>query len=231
VTHLARLSVPLRSPEDVIPHLGKPTHWKHGRSAKALADSWFRAGDIPKAVRSVIEKVEWFEGARLVDAFVERKTDLNDGCGAPSQTDLLAIVSADRERELAILAIEAKVDESFGPLVDEWLDGSERKEKRLAGLLTLFRLPRGSAGALRYQLFHRAAAAIYEAQRYNQDVAALVVQSFCPNSTGFDDFSRFASAIGFEGASIGGMTNGRSFGGITLLLGWAPDVVPEELKP
>lgn len=47
MTNIVRIALPLRAAEDVIPHLGKPTHWQQGRSAKSVADSWFRANDIP----------------------------------------------------------------------------------------------------------------------------------------------------------------------------------------
>lgn len=222
-----RVHLPMRSPEEVIPHLGKAYHWKPGYSAHSVANSWVNGGGIPSAVASVLEQVDWFRSSHLVDAFLERKTDLRDGCGAPSQTDLLAIVTADGGRSLAIVAVEAKVKESFGKLVEGWLDGSPRKETRLRRLCELFRLSREDALPLRYQLLHRAAAAIYEAERYRQDVAALMVQSFCPDASGLDDFVRFASALGFEGAGLGQMTNGRKFGPAVLLLGWVADVLPE----
>lgn len=222
-----RLSLPLRSPEDVIPHLRQAYHWKAGYSAHAVANSWFGADGIPCAVASVLDQVEWFRGSQLVDAFLERKTDLRDGCGAPSQTDLLAVVTADHGRRLAIVAVEAKVRESFGPLVHEWRNGSPTRETRLAKLCELLRLERDSAMALRYQLLHRAAAAIYEAEHYRQDVAALVVQSFCSDASGLGDFVQFAAALGFEGAGLGRMSNGRRFGATTLLLGWVADTLPE----
>ena len=222
-----RVHLPMRSPEDAIPHLGKAYHWKPGYSAHSVANSWFRGNGIPAAVASVLDQVEWFGGSDLVDAFLERKTDLRDGCGAPSQTDLLAIVTADHGRALAVVAVEAKVKESFGKLVEDWLDGSPRKETRLRRLCELFRISHEDALPLRYQLLHRAAAAIYEAERYRQDVAALIVQSFCPDATGLNDFVRFASALGFEGAGLGQMTNGRKFGPAVLLLGWVADAAPE----
>jgi len=73
-----------------------------------------------------------FVGAELVDAFLERRTELGDGL-APSQTDVLAIVRL--PNELAVMAVEGKVDESFGPLVSDWLqDPPSRKQPRLESL-------------------------------------------------------------------------------------------------
>src|SRR3546814_15910754 len=71
--------LPIKRSEDVIPHLGSPTHWQPGRSAKSVADSWFGANGIPASVASVISGDPVLSGAILVDAFLERSTDLGDG--------------------------------------------------------------------------------------------------------------------------------------------------------
>src|SRR3712207_2694723 len=89
---IRRLHLPMRHPEDLIPHLaGREAHWKPGFSAHALATSWFTAGGLPASVRSVLATRPDFASAELVDAFLERKVDLPDG-RRPSQTDLLAIL-------------------------------------------------------------------------------------------------------------------------------------------
>lgn len=175
---LPRIAVPLLKAEDVIPHLGKPTHWKQGRSAKAVADSWFNANDIPPRVRVVLDQSPEFRGAELVDAWLERCTDLGDQRGTATQTDLLAVLGVGDE--LAVIAVEAKVTESFGPLVSEWIgEGGEGKEDRFQRLCALLGLDSGSVGDLRYQLFHRTAAAILEARRYRAKKAVMMVHSFC----------------------------------------------------
>src|SRR3546814_3265220 len=76
---LPRVHVPIKRSEDVIPHLGSPTHWQPGRSAKSVADSWFGANGIPASVASVISGDPVLSCALLVDAFLERSTDLGDG--------------------------------------------------------------------------------------------------------------------------------------------------------
>lgn len=222
----ARLSVPMRSPEDVRSHLGKAYHWKAGHSAQALAYRWFEAVGLPSSVTEVLGQVPWFESSSLVDAFLERRTDLRDGCGAPSQTDLLAIVTADRDTTLSVVAVEAKVRESFGPFVAEWLDGSERKVRRLAKLCELFRIEHDAALKLRYPLLHRAAAAVYESERYRCNVGAFIVQSFCPEATGLGDFIAFARALGYRDVERNRMSNGIKFGSTVLLLGWVADTIP-----
>ena len=124
---LPRVHVPITRPEEVIAHLGSPTHWQPGRSAKCVADSWFTANEIPESVAAVLDGDSLFLSARLIDAFLERGVDLGDGA-IPSQTDLMAIVSlGDR---LGILAVEAKVDEPFGPTATEWLADNDRDDSR-----------------------------------------------------------------------------------------------------
>jgi hypothetical protein len=45
---ISQLHLPIRRPEDVIPYLGSPGHWRDGRSAKLVAESWFAAKDRPE---------------------------------------------------------------------------------------------------------------------------------------------------------------------------------------
>ena len=84
MSRIGRLNLAMRAPEDVIPHLGKAIHWKEGRSAKSLADTWFAANDIPADVRTVLDQATEYRGATLLDAFLERCTDLEDGRATPS---------------------------------------------------------------------------------------------------------------------------------------------------
>jgi hypothetical protein len=223
----SRIAVPLLRATDVIAHLGKPSHWKQGRSAKALADSWFIADGIPKTIKMLLNSAPEFKRAELLDGWLERQTDLLDGCGAPSQTDLLALL--DVGDRLAVLAIEAKVDESFGKRVNDWIaDGSAKKHKRLLGLCNRLEIDVGGIGHLRYQLLHRTVAALIEAKRFQVNWAVLAVQSFCPNATGFDDFSAFCEAIGLPLPERGVLVGPKRFGGIDLWVGWKSDQVFQE---
>src|SRR5690349_5294781 len=115
-----RLSLPMRAPEDVIPHLGKGAlHWKEGRSAKLLADAWFSAGGLPASVRAVIEQAPEYKDVVMLEGWLERATELPWGRGNPTQTDLLALLRR-ADGTQAVLGIEAKVDETLGPIVGEW---------------------------------------------------------------------------------------------------------------
>jgi hypothetical protein len=224
VSKLPRIHVPLLKPEDVIPHLGKPTHWKEGRSAKAVAESWFRANDIPASVRAVLDQAEEYRGAELIDAWLERCVELGDG-QRPTQTDLMAVLGVGDE--LAVLAVEAKVEESFGPTVDEWLvDASEAKHRRLATLAGMFGLDRSACGPLRYQFLHRTASALLEGRRYRAKRAVMLVQSFCPKQSGFEDYAAFFTAAGLAGLEPGMLSSPLEAEGSTLRVGWVADKFP-----
>ncbi len=215
--------VPIAKPEDVKPYLGKPYHWREGRSAYEAANSWFAANDIPAAVRDVLRSDPALSDAALVSATFERQTAL-DGFGRPSQTDVLALAKI--PSGLAVLGIEAKVDETFGPTVEEWRkDASPGKVARLAGLLARRELDTADVGLLRYQLLHRAVATLLEATAAGAKDAALVVQSFSPPAirAGFADFQRFAAALGLSIDAPGRLSSAVIRSGVRLRLGWAQD--------
>jgi hypothetical protein len=210
-------------PEDVIPHLGKgELHWRDGYSAKAVCESWFNANDIPSLVRRVLEGADEYKGAQLVDAWLERCTHLPWGRGNPTQTDLLAVLAVGDE--LAVLAMEAKVRESFGPYVKDWLaEGGDNREERLHGLCGLLDLDIETTSELRYQLLHRTAAAVLEAKRYRSRHAAMVVQSFCPDRTGLSDFQSLAQAMGFGQIDADSVSSPKSLDSVDLRVGWVAD--------
>lgn len=225
------LHVSLLQPEDVIPHLGKgKEHWQPGRSAQLTARSWFEARDFPASIAAILATARDFGNAELVDAFLERTVDLGDG-REPSHTDVMAVVAVGNR--LSVVAVEAKVDEPFGPFVHEWLDAGKAnsdagagRSARLDHLCALLELPRASALPLRYQLLHRTVSALIEARRYRTTLAAMVVQSFCTRlpQTGLADFQSFAKTMGYAQLEPGVLTAPKSIGGIGLSLGWAPDV-------
>jgi len=190
-----RLNVPMLNLCDVIPHLGRgSSHWRKGYSAHALASKWFRHNGLPPAVRAVFDGHPRFQGAELVDAILERKTDLRDGVRGSSQTDLLAILGVGHG--LVVAAVEGKVDEPFGPLVSKWLTSDPHRQSRFSGLVKALGATRCGTPMLRYQLFHRTVSAIYEAERYRAPVALLLVHSFSARQSGYTDFAAFVEAIG-----------------------------------
>lgn len=217
---VSHFHLPVRKPEDIIPYLAKgKDHWRQGYSACELAMSWFSAGGFPDPVRAVLETSEDFRDAAFVDAFFEREVDLRTP-GRPSQTDLMVLATV--PASLTVIAVEGKVDEAFGPLVGEWR-GSPGKEARLQALCETLGLDVTAVDGLRYQLFHRTASAIYEAQRYSCAMSLMLVHSFSARDAWFDDFVAFAEALGLPIRGPNSIAGPISLQGTQLSLGWVKD--------
>ncbi len=210
----------IAKPEDVIPYLAKQEgHWKRGYSAYELAHAWVNADDIPAPVRSVLDTCPDYAGAALVEGLVERDVDLRTP-GRRSQTDVLAFVKL--VHGSAVIAVEGKVDESFDKLVSTWND-SPGKERRLKALCATLGLRVADVGGIRYQLLHRAASAIYEAQRYRTMRAVMLVHSFSVTNASFRDFQAFAKSMGVPVQGVNRVSEERECEGIRLRLAWVKD--------
>ena len=208
-------------PEEVIPYLAKQEcHWKKGRSAYELAHSWIDAEGIPASVRSVLDTCPDYAGACLVEGLFERDVDLRTP-GHPSQTDLLAYVKLAHGN--AVIAVEGKVNEPFGELVSTWNTGTPGKECRLKALCRSLGLKAADVGNIRYQLLHRTASAIYEAQRYRTTRALMLVHSFSPTDTSFEDFRAFADLTETPVPTVNQVSEERECEGVRLRLGWVKD--------
>ncbi len=219
---IRRLHVPLTTPKDIIPHLTKQdAHWRPGFSAQELAPTWAHAGtDFPERVRELLNTAPEYVGAQLVDGFFEREVDLGTP-GRNSQTDLMVVAGIGRE--LAIIAIEGKAEESFADIVSVWND-SAGKQRRLEYLCNTLHINPAQAGPLRYQLLHRTASAIYEAQRYRSRHALMAVHSFSTTHRWFDDFAAFSRVLQMPLDQPNRCSVARKFAGISLRLAWVSDV-------
>lgn len=221
VRALHRIQEAVKEGKDVIPHLGSPGHYREGRSAYCLAQAWTAANDLPELVRLTMDTSPTLAGARLLEGFFEREVSLQDGA-RHSQTDLLCLL--DVRGELAVMSVEGKVDESFGPLISKELTtASSFKKARIERLSGLLGLSLSEAMPLRYQLIHRTASAIYEAQRFHARTAVMMVHSFHAEDAGSADYAAFAEALGFGRAEPTHMVGPRPFQGVDLYLGWTAD--------
>lgn len=187
----------------------------------ATVPSWEAAGGLPPEIARIIRETPFFSGLvpKLLCAFPEYKVDLPGG-RRPSQNDVFALV---RVGDYTVsLAVEGKVEESFGPLVSEWRkDASDGKKRRLKDLCERLGLePEQLPPTLRYQLLHRTASAIIEASRFKTDAAAMVVQSFSDMETSKGDFIRFVELLGGEVRETG-LTEIKLPDGRPLFVGWA----------
>jgi len=141
--------------------------------------------------------------AELLAATPEHETPL-PGKGSGSHSDVLAFVNMRGAR--CVVTVEGKVDERFRDTVEAWFkeattEGSrDNRTKRLDGIYAELGLTNPDTAQIRYQLLHRSAAAVIEAKRFNANCAAMVVQSFSPKHTGFEDFAEFLKLFGIDSA-------------------------------
>ena len=93
------------------------------------------------------------DSCELLLAIPEYKSDLPGG-GHPSQSDLFVLAKAGQS--LAVIMVEGKVAEDFGPTVESWIvDASEGKQQRLDYLREELGLKGRDLSKIRYQLLHR----------------------------------------------------------------------------
>ena len=191
---MSRIYVPSSGPESWRAFLAEPEkHWKTGYSARALAHAWEDADGLPAEIAALFD-----EPAALQLAIPEHKVPLPGG-SRESQSDLFALLTIGARSCAA--TIEGKVNEPFGPTVGEWLkDASDGKQKRLSYVSGLLGLSLPLPTGIRYQLLHRTASAIVEADRFKTHDAAMVVHSFSPERMWFEDFARFLALLGFTAA-------------------------------
>lgn len=213
-----RIFVPTTSPSDWRRLLAKPeTQWKDGRSAKTAAERWEASEGWPPEIARQFELAGWGP-TKLLIAMPEWKTPLPGGERA-SQTDVLALVRT----RIGVVAcgVEAKVAESFDKTIAEWSrEASPGREQRLKFLCDTLGLANPPRGELRYQLLHRAAAALIEAKRFGCAGAAMIVHSFSPENAWLDDFQEFAKALSADvGPDMPALVG--PFDEIPLLLSWA----------
>lgn len=221
---MSRIYMPTTGPEDWKGKLaGKDNHWKDGFSAKSLAECWEGANGFPKGIKEALDDSEFkqFGEINVLFGFPEYKVTLPGG-GHASQNDLYVIAKAGSE--LVSIMVEGKVNEPFGEKVRKWLGDvpSNGKQERLAFLLELLNLKEDNCMEVRYQLLHRTASALIEAEKINAKHAIMLVHSFSKEYKWFEDYKAFVRLFGLntEKDRIFGPVN---LNGIDLYLGWVSE--------
>jgi len=216
---MSRVFVPSSGPGDWRALLADPIkHWARGYSARTLAHSWEDQDGFPPEVRSLLLQHDELKDAEPLLIFPEWKVPLPGG-SRPSQND--AWVLAKGGVGLISIAIEGKVEEPFDKTVGEWkVDSSPGKEARLKYLSEILGLSQLIPDSVRYQLLHRAASSVIEAERFGAKHAVMIVHSFSPTNQWFDDFSMFVSLFG-RSPEVGRLVSTKVGSGIPLHLGWA----------
>jgi hypothetical protein len=178
------------------------TQWEPKKSALEMAVCWeaacSSARGLPPEVAAAIDGNSDLAGAYLVLGLPEHQVAIPGG-GHSSQNDLWALLR--RGDDLVSVAIEAKAGESLDALVKDWLrtpNPRTRKPERLAALQGHLDIDGHDVSELRYQLLHRAASALIEADRFRAKFAVLLVQSFNRQADegSWNDCCRFGEVLG-----------------------------------
>jgi hypothetical protein len=191
-----RIFIPTRSGSDWQPLLAKPVlHWKKGASAMTTAASWeAAAGALPPEISALLDSSgsEELGSLKLLAAIPEWETVLESGV-TTSKTDVLALCR--NGLGLCVVAVEAKVNEDFGPLIKEKRDeASSGQSVRLEYLQSLFGLT-SLPDSIRYQLLHRTASAVLTGRLFHARTAVMLVQSFGNKTNLRADFDNFRECL------------------------------------
>lgn len=194
-------------------------HWVRGKSAFETAVYWEVGARRPRGLHPtltpLLDEVELLRSAELVASFPEHKVRLPGGSRA-SQSDVWAILRT--VSGLASMAVEGKAGESFASTVGEWRgESTAGRDARLKYLCQTLGVP-GVADSIRYQLLHRAASALIEAERIGASAAILVVLSFATDPLSKRDFDAFGGCVGAT-LSEGRLCRATSTK-VPLFLGW-----------
>ncbi|HYS76836.1 MAG TPA: hypothetical protein VEM38_12155 [Burkholderiales bacterium] len=205
------------------------TQWERKASAFELAVSWESADHsergLPKEIAEALDQELSLAGARALIALPEHKVTLR-GRGKPSQSDVWALLLSGSG--YVSMAVEGKAGEPFASTLADWLEeASEGKKERLKFLCDTLQVSDQPPSSLRYQLFHRTASAVLEAQRFRAPLAVMMVQSFKTDEQSWRDYGAFANLLGAT-PTRGRVAEALRRGSERLFLGWvdcapAPD--------
>jgi len=217
---MSGIYLPAMKPDDWSRFLAEPKHWKKGYSAMSLAMCWQEADGFPESVTTVFNQSDFkqLHDIELLLAIPEHKVPLPGG-EAASQNDIFILAKGGGQ--LFSIAVEGKVSEPFGDkYINDWYkDPSPGKMKRLGFLCALLGLRPDEVSDIRYQLLHRTASAVLEAQRFNAPNAMMLVHSFSQTNEWFEDYAAFAALFGVE-AKVNRVYSAGIIGDINLFLCW-----------
>lgn len=215
-----RIYIPTQSFDDWKRLLAQPDlHWKAGYSAMTLARSWEAAQGFPPEVAVALATTTdpVLQDLSMLVAIPEYQVALPGGERA-SQTDLLVLARG--SQGLVAIAVEGKVDETFGPTVEQKrAENSKGVNTRLQFLMESLDIKEPIPGNTRYQLLHRTVSALLIAEQFSAKAAVMQVHSFSPTNKWFDDFAAFASLFGVQArtASVQAVGLRRN---LPLFIGW-----------
>ena len=211
---------PADHPEDWQQLLAKPNlHWKTGYSAKSLAHSWTEAAGFPNEVSIVFQAsdIAAIHDLRFLVGFPEYDVPLPGG-KRPSQNDVFVL--ARHQSGLVTIAVEGKVSEAFDrPIGQRFANPTPSETKRLTYLCDLLQLQRNRLEHIGYQLLHRTASSLIEADRFGASHAIMLVHSFSESLEHFDDYANFAAQYNIA-ATPNSIAHAAQINGIEFYLAW-----------
>ena len=200
--------------------LAKPElHWKTGYSAKSLAYCWTEAKGFPAEVALALNTSTSLElhNLEFLLGFPEYDVDLPGG-KRPSQNDVFVL--ARNQNGTASIAVEGKVSESFDlPIGQRFANPTSGQTERLNYLCELLQLQRDSIEHIGYQLLHRSASALIEAERFGANRAIMLIHSFSRSLEHFDDYANFCSLYSMA-TSPNQVSHAARIKDIDFYLGW-----------
>ena len=215
---MSKIYKPTQGADDWRDFLADPIlHWKTGYSAKSMAYAWEENAGMPPRIKAALGTA--FEGdIEPLIVIPEYKVPLPGG-KTQSQND--AFMLARIGDKTAVIMIEGKVEEPFGDPISTWFNrASKGKIERLAYLTKTLGLSESPPVHLRYQLFHRTASAVIEAERYKSDIAIMLVHSFSQTHKWFGDYAAFADLMKCEGVHLGNVVKSELATIRPIYLGW-----------
>ncbi len=215
---MARIFIPSAGPGDWKALLADPENqWARGFSARSLANAWEGTDGFPPEISAVLQQSPSLRGLNPLFIFPEWKVPLPGGSTA-SQNDVWVLAKCDSG--LVSISVEGKVNEPFGENLAKWkATASEGKLKRLTYLAEVLGVEEPIPDTIYYQLLHRTASAVIEAERLGATQAAMLVHSFSSTNRWFEKFSAFVALFNAT-AAIGELSSVTARGGIPLHLAW-----------
>lgn len=206
--------------------------WKQGFSAYELAHEWGKqsTGEFPESVSIVLDSANSsiVKHAKPAYLFPEYKVYL-DTKKAPSQNDLYILAKSNRED--IVIMVEGKVEEPFGEIVGKWLTDKITRRNRLDFLCKTIGL-NNIPDHIHYQLLHRTASVIIEANRIDAKYGMMMVHSFSEHHSGFKEYEDFLSLYGLK-AEKNNVVGPVTINEINLFFTWIVDnkSTPSLTKP
>lgn len=160
-------------------------HWKDGRSAKELAKAWMtnNGPKMPSDLSDLLLSLPDTLSFQPEWAVPEYETKLDEFRGTGRNHDM--IIVGDVNGKKTVISVEAKVDESFGDIVNDYVARSVKANPRSKILDRIKQLSKAifgtkDVGSLRYQLIHAVAGTLIEAKNQKAAQAIFIIHEFVP---------------------------------------------------